>query len=75
MTPVLSEETLKVIEAMDEATWDAVEGYRRTGLPVPIWDYNQNKVVFLSVDEALRRRTDYDKRMSMRAEKETISAI
>ncbi len=62
----LSEETKNVIEAMDEATWKATEGYRATGLPVPIYDREQKKVIYLSVDEALRRRSDYAKRMALK---------
>jgi hypothetical protein len=62
----LSEETKNVIEAMDEATWKATEAYRVTGLPVPIYDWNQKKVIYLSVDEALRRRSDYAKRMALK---------
>jgi len=37
MKPVMSEETKRVVEAMEEATWNAIEGYRQTGLPVPVW--------------------------------------
>ena len=62
----LSEETKNVIEAMDEATWKATEGYRATGLPVPIYDREQKKVIYLSVDEALMRRSDYAKRMALK---------
>ncbi len=62
----LSEETKNVIEAMDEATWKATEAYRVTGLQVPIYDWSQKKVIYLSVDEALRRRSDYAKRMAMK---------
>jgi hypothetical protein len=62
----LSEETKNVIAAMDEATWKATEGYRMTGLLVPIYDKEQKKVIYLSVDEALRRRSDYDMRMALK---------
>jgi hypothetical protein len=62
----LSEETKNVIAAMDEATWKATEGYRATGLPVPIYDRKQKKVIYLSVDEALRRRSDYEMRMALK---------
>lgn len=65
-TTELSEETKKVIEAMDEASWKAVEGYRVTGLPVPIYDREQKKVIYLSVDEALKRRSDYESRMALK---------
>lgn len=62
----LSEETKNVIAAMDEATWKATEGYHMTGLLVPIYDKEQKKVIYLSVDEALRRRSDYDMRMALK---------
>ena len=62
----LSEETKNVIAAMDEATWKATEGYRMTGLLVPIYDKEQKKVIYLSVDEALMRRSDYAKRMALK---------
>lgn len=64
---VISEATQKMIESMDEATWKAVEAYRVTGLPVPIYDWEQKKVIYLSVDEALKRRSDYAKRMAQKA--------
>jgi hypothetical protein len=60
-TPVMSEETRLVVQAMDEATWKAIEGYRQTGLPVPCW--RDGKVVYLTVDEALASRSDYQERM------------
>ena len=62
MTPELSEETKRVVQAMEEATWKAIEGYRQTGLPVPVWQ--DGKVVYLSVDEALAARPDYHRRMA-----------
>jgi len=64
MTHEMSEETKRVVEAMEEATWHAIEGYRQTGLPVPVW--RDGKVVYLSVDEALASRPDYHKRMAMK---------
>ncbi|NLE65858.1 MAG: hypothetical protein GX608_00375 [Lentisphaerae bacterium] len=62
MNPPLSEETRLVVQAMMEATWKAIEGYRQTGLPVPVW--RDGKVVYLSVDEALAARSDYQQRMA-----------
>jgi hypothetical protein len=67
MEPVMSEETRRVVEAMEEATWNAIEGYRQTGLPVPVW--RDGKVVYLSVDEALASRPDYQKRMAMKRQR------
>lgn len=64
MKPVMSEETKRVVEAMEEATWNAIEGYRQTGLPVPVW--RDGKVVYLTVDEALASRPDYRKRMALK---------
>jgi hypothetical protein len=69
----LSEETKKVILAMDEATWTAVEGYRVTGLKVPVYDWEQKKVIYLSVDEALMRRSDYEMRMALKKTGESMS--
>lgn len=62
MTPVLSEETKLVVQAMEEATWKAIEGYRQTGLLVPVWQ--DGKLVYLTVDEALATRPDYARRMA-----------
>ena len=45
---------------MDEATWKAIEGYRQTGHLVPCW--RDGKVVYLTVDEALASRSDYQQR-------------
>ncbi len=59
MTPVMSAETRLVVQAMEEATLKAIEGYRQTGLPVPIW--RDGKVVYLTVDEALASRPDYQR--------------
>ena len=64
MKPVMSEETQRVVEAMEEATWNAIEGYRQTGLPVPVW--RDGKVVYLTVDEALASRPDYHTRMALK---------
>ena len=60
MKPLLSEETLLIVRAMEEATWKAIEGYRQTGNLVPIW--RDGKVVYLTVDEALAARPDYERR-------------
>jgi len=49
-----------VQEASDAATWDAIEGYRDTGEMVPA--EKDGKLVFLTVDEALRSRPDYERR-------------
>ena len=50
----------QVQEAAEIATWDAIEAYRDTGEMVPV-DKN-GKLVFLTVDEALRERPDYEER-------------
>jgi len=49
-----------VQEASDAATWDAIEAYRETGEMVPT--EKGGKLVFLTVDEALRERPDYERR-------------
>ena len=49
-----------VQEASDAATWDAIEAYRETGEMVPV--ERNGKLVFLTVDEALRERPDYERR-------------
>ncbi len=71
MTTQLSEETKLVVEAMEEATWKAIEGYRQTGLPVPVWQ--DGKVVYLSVDEALAARPDYERRMKEKARNRPVT--
>ena len=50
----------QVQEASDAATWDAIEAYRDTGEMVPA--EKDGKLVFLTVDEALRTRDDYERR-------------
>ena len=50
----------EVQEASDAATWDAIEAYRETGEMVPV--ERDGKLVFLTVDEALRERPDYERR-------------
>lgn len=49
-----------VQEASDAATWDAIEAYRETGEMVPT--EKDGRLVFLTVDEALRERPDYVRR-------------
>ena len=44
--------------AFDEASWDAVEGYRDTGEMVP--GMKDGKLYLYTVDEALRTRPDYE---------------
>ena len=46
--------------AFDEASWDAVEGYRDTGEMVP--GMKDGKLYLYTVDEALRTRPDYEMR-------------
>ena len=50
----------EVQEAAEVATWDAIEAYRDTGEMVPV--EREGKLVFLTVDEALRERPDYEER-------------
>jgi len=50
----------EVQAAADIATWDAIEAYRDTGEMVPV--ERDGKLVFLTVDEALRERPDYEER-------------
>ena len=56
----MSKADRQVQEASDAATWDAIEAYRDTGEMVPA--ERNGKLVFLTVDEALRTRDDYDRR-------------
>jgi len=58
--PKMSKADRQVQEASDAATWDAIEAYRDTGEMVP--SVRDGKLVFLTVDEALRSRDDYDRR-------------
>ena len=46
--------------AFDEASWDAVEGYRDTGEMVP--GMKDGKLYLFTFDEALRTRPDYEMR-------------
>ena len=56
----MSEADRQVQEASDSATWDAIEAYRDTGEMVPV--ERDGKLTFLTVDEALRTRSDYEQR-------------
>ena len=47
-------------DAFDEASWDAIEGYRDTGEMVP--GMKDGKLYLYTVDEALRTRPDYEMR-------------
>jgi len=58
--PKMSRADRQVQEASDAATWDAIEAYRETGEMVPA--ERAGKLVFLTVDEALRSRDDYERR-------------
>ena len=58
--PKMSRADRQVQEASDAATWDAIEAYRDTGEMVPA--EKDGKLVFLTVDEALRSRDDYERR-------------
>ena len=56
----------EVQAAADVATWDAIESYRDTGEMVPV--ERDGKLVFLTVDEALRERPDYEARKKANAQ-------
>ena len=56
----MSKADRQVQEASDAATWDAIEAYRDTGEMVPA--ERNERLVFLTVDEALRTRDDYNRR-------------
>ena len=56
----LPEDVRQIQEASDAATWDAIEAYRDTGEMVPV--AQDGKLAFLTVDEALRSRPDYERR-------------
>ena len=58
--PKMTKADRQVQEASDAATWDAIEAYRETGEMVPT--VRDGKLVFLTVDEALQSRDDYDRR-------------
>ncbi len=53
-------------EASDAATWDAIVAYRDTGEMVPV--VRDGQLAFLTVDETLRERGDYDRRRREDAE-------
>ena len=59
-TKRMSKDDRAVQEASDSATWDAIEAYRDTGEMVPV--EKDGKLAFLTVDEALRARPDYEQR-------------
>ena len=63
-TDKLPEDVRQIQEASDIATWDAIEAYRDTGEMVPV--AQDGKLAFLTVDEALRSRSDYDRRKKRR---------
>ena len=46
----------EVQEAMDRASWDAIEGYRQTGEMVPT--VRDGKLAFVTVEEAFSARPD-----------------
>ena len=46
----------EVQEAMDRASWDAIEGYRQTGEMVPV--LKDGKLAFVTVAEAFSARPD-----------------
>ena len=48
------------LDAFEEATWDAIEGYRVTGDLVPVM--KDGKLELMTVAETLRSRRDYAKR-------------
>ena len=62
----MSKADRNVQEASDIATWDAITAYRETGEMVPTEE--KGRLVFLTVDEALRRRGDYEARKRADAE-------
>ena len=62
----LSKADREVAEACASSTWDAILAYRPTGEMVPV--ERDGKLVFLTVDEALRTREDYERRKRLTAE-------
>lgn len=62
----MSKADRQIQEASDVATWDAITAYRETGEMVPA--EKDGKLVFLTVDEALRERGDYEARKREDAE-------
>lgn len=65
-SPRMSKADRQIQEASDVATWDAITAYRETGEMVPA--EKDGKLVFLTVDEALRERGDYETRKREDAE-------
>ena len=56
----LPKDCRQVQDAMDRASWDAIEEYRHTGEMVPIM--KDGKFVFVTVEEAFSARLDCAKR-------------
>lgn len=50
------------IQSFRRSTWKAIQGYRLTGEMVPT--VKNGKVVFLTVDAALKSRWDYKEQMA-----------
>lgn len=61
------------VEAFEEATWDAILAYRPTGEMVPTM--KDGKLALVTVDEALRSRHDYERRIRETAEKKRQTLI
>ena len=55
-TPRMPKDCREVQEAMDRASWDAIEGYRQTGEMVPV--LKDGKLAFVTVEEAFSARPD-----------------
>ena len=55
-TPRMPKDCREVQEAMDRASWDAIEGYRHTGEMVPV--LKDGKLAFVTVEEAFSVRPD-----------------
>jgi len=53
-------QAMVALDAFEEATWDAIAAYRETGDLVPVM--LEDKLEFMTVDEALRSRRDWAKR-------------
>lgn len=52
----LPKDARQVQEAMNRASWDAVEGYRQTGEMVPV--AKNGRLAFITVEEAFQARPD-----------------
>ena len=59
------EDALRVQESAEEASWDALERYRDTGEMVPVM--KDGKLALVTVDEAMRMRSDYERRKAENA--------